>query len=73
MTRLNQVREFNALMASIRSYTYIMTLGNGSMADKPRVNGWVLYQSPRLGDERDFAKWFPNRKAAELELSTYAK
>ena len=67
MARLAHVTEYNRLMASMRNYTYIMTTGNGSMLDKPRVKGWVVYESPRLGDKRDYAKWLPNRKEAEAE------
>jgi len=47
----------------------VTTLGNGSMIDTPRSNGYVVFQSPRLGDTHDFAKWFSNKKEAELELS----
>lgn len=49
-------------MLSQKKYTMVMTLGNGSMINEPRKNGWVVY-----GDNR--AKWFSNRKEAELELS----
>lgn len=69
MTKLFQVKRYNNLMLLQKSYTMVMTLGNGSMVDEPRKNGWVVFQSPKLGDEHDFAKWFSNRKQAELELS----
>jgi hypothetical protein len=62
MAQLLQVKRFNNLMLLQRKYTMVMTLGNGSMIDEPRKNGWVVY-----GD--NFAKWYPNRKQAELELS----
>jgi len=61
MTVLLQVKRFNNLMLLQKKYTMVMTLGNGSMIDEPRQNGWVIY-----GD--NFAKWFPNRQEAELEL-----
>lgn len=62
MTYLNKVTIFNNDMLAQRNYTMIMTKGNGSMVDEPRVRGWVVH-----GD--NFAKWFPNLKAAKLELS----
>jgi len=68
-TRLLQVRRYNNLMLLHKSYTMVTTLGNGSMIDTPRSNGYVVFQSPRLGDTHDFAKWFSNKKEAELELS----
>lgn len=64
MIRLKQVKDFNNLMTNIENYMYVMTTGNGSMLDKPRVKGWVVFSSPRLGDERDFARWYPNKLAA---------
>jgi len=67
-TRLLQVKQYNDLMLLHNSYSMCMTLGNGSMLDKPRQNGWVVFQSPTLGDIHDFAKWFPNIKQAQLEL-----
>ena len=66
-TRIMQVREFNRLMRLQRNYPYVMTLDNGSMVDKPRVNGWVVFQSPKLGDSQDFAKWLPNYQQAKIE------
>lgn len=66
-TRIMQVKEFNRLMRLQENYMYIMTLGNGSMVDKPRVNGWVVFQSPKLGDSQDFAKLLPNYQQAKIE------
>lgn len=71
-TRLSQVKEFNAIAQEHKLYMYTMTTGNGSMIDKPCVKGWVVYQLQVLGDTHDFAKWFSNKQAAELELSVRA-
>jgi hypothetical protein len=62
ITYLSRVTDFNQDMLAQRKYTMIMTVGNGSMVDEPRVRGWVVH-----GD--NFAKWFPNLKQAQLELS----
>ena len=64
MTRIMQVKQFNQLMKQLKSYMYVMTLGNGSMVDKPRSNGWVVFQNPQLGDNKDFAKWLSNKEQA---------
>ena len=61
MAQLLQVKRFNNLMLLQKQYTMVMTLGNGSMVDEPRQNGWVVY-----GD--NFAKWFKNKQEAILEL-----
>lgn len=68
MTRLDRVENFNNEMLAMRNYTMVMTTGNGSMVDKPRVRGWVVWQSKSLGDSHDFAKWFSNLKEAKTEL-----
>lgn len=61
MTYLDRVTNFNNEMLAQGKYTMVMTTGNGSMVDKPRVKGWVVH-----GD--NFAKWFPNLQQAKLEL-----
>lgn len=61
MTQLLHVTRFNNLMMLRKNYKMIMTTGNGSMVDKPRVKGWVVYGN-------NFAKWFKNKHEAELEL-----
>lgn len=61
MTQLLHVTEFNNLMLHRKHYTMVMTTGHGSMIDKPRARGWVVYGN-------NSAKWYPNRKLAELEL-----
>lgn len=66
MVKLLQVKEFNALMEMMSNYTYIMTLGNGSMADEPRKNGWVVFE---MGTLYNFAKWYSNKAQATLELT----
>jgi len=62
MIRLDTVINFNAEMLTRQKYTMVMTVGNGSMVDKPRVRGWVVHG-------KNFAKWLPNLKLAKLELS----
>ena len=42
----------------------VFTASNGSMVDKERVRGWVVYESPSLGDEQDYAKFYMNKKEA---------
>lgn len=64
ITKLLHVTRYNNLMLLRKQYTMIMTVGNGSMIDKPRVRGWVVY-----GDNQ--AKYYPNRKEAELEVKNY--
>lgn len=61
-TYLDKVTIFNQEMIAQQKYTMVMTTGNGSMIDKPRVRGWVVH-----GD--NFAKWFPNLKEAKAELN----
>lgn len=63
MTQLLQVKRFNNLMLLKKAYTMVMTLGNGSMVDKPRKNGWVVY-----GD--NFAKFYLNKQEAILEMES---
>lgn len=58
--RILQVKRFNNYMLLEKKYTMIMTLGNGSMVDEPRKNGYVL-----CGD--DWAKWFPNEQQSLIE------
>ena len=68
-TRMSQVKDYHAIVDVYGiNKAYKFTLGNGSMYDDPRVKGWVVYQHPKLGDEHDFAKWYPNKREAELEL-----
>lgn len=72
-TRIEQVKVFNAIVdVSGMDKSYWMTTGTGAMHEPLRKKGWVLFQSPKLGDDRDFARWFPNRKEAELHLATMA-
>ena len=72
MTRIAQVKDFNAIVdVKGLSQMYWMTTGTGAMHEPLRQKGWVIYQSPKLGDNRDFARWFPNRQEAELELSQH--
>lgn len=61
MVQLLQVKRYNNLMLLQKRYTMIMTLGNGSMIDEPRKNGWVV-----MGD--NYAKFYMNKKEAQLEL-----
>lgn len=69
MARIAQVKEFNRLVKQLgMNYAYIMTSGAGSMVDDERVKGWVIYETPKLNDKHDFAKWFPNLKEALSEL-----
>lgn len=69
MTRIAQVKDFNAIVdVSGMDKAYWMTTGSGMMHEPLRQKGWVLYQSPKLGDDADFARWFPNRQEAELHL-----
>jgi len=63
MTYILQVKRFNDLMLLRKNYAMVMTLGNGSMVDEPRKNGYVVY-----GD--NFAKWYSNIKQAKLELES---
>lgn len=44
-----------------KHYTMVMTIGNGSMANKPRERGWVVY-----GD--NWAKFYMNKREAQREL-----
>lgn len=68
MTRIAQVKEFNRIMRNQKSYMYVMTNNSGAMHEPERVKGWVIFQNPKLGDSKDFARWFPNRHQAELAL-----
>lgn len=61
--QLLHVTHYNNLMMLRKQYQMVMTTGNGSMLDKPRVRGWVIWG-------QDFAKWYPNIREAKLELST---
>jgi hypothetical protein len=71
MTRIAQVKQYNYIVDHHGlNPAYKMTVGDGSMFDEPRQKGWVLFQSPKLGDARDFARWFPNRREAEAILKT---
>lgn len=63
---LCHVTNFNRLMTEKQQYIMVMTTGDGSMVDKPRVRGWVVYGN-------NFAKWLPNRKEAELEYNARVK
>lgn len=66
-TRISQVKDFNAVVdVSGMNKAYWMTTGSGAMHEPLRQKGWVLYQSPKLGDDHDFAKWFPNKLEAEM-------
>lgn len=69
-TRIAQVKDYNALVDvhNMGAPAYF-TVGTGSMLEKLRVKGWVIFQSPKMGDRRDFAKWFPNEAEARLELA----
>jgi hypothetical protein len=64
-TRLDHVTYYNGFMDINRKFTMMFTVGNGSMADAPRLKGWILWQSPLKGDAHDFAKWYPNKQEAE--------
>lgn len=66
--RILQVQEYNQLVISKGiDKRYLMTSGDGSMYDKPRVRGWVVFQFPTLGDEGlEFARWFSNRRDAMM-------
>ena len=55
--RILQVKQYNAEKMRLREYEMVMTLGNGSMADEPRCNGWVLQYE-------NAARWFKNKKEA---------
>lgn len=68
-TRIAQVKDFNAIVDVYGlDRAYIMTVGDGSMFEKPRVKGWVVFQSPKLGDKHDFARWFKSKELAMLDL-----
>lgn len=67
-TRISHVTDYNAFMDINKKFSMEFTTGNGSMVDKLRVKGWVLWQSPLKGDNQDFAKWYPNKQQAELNL-----
>jgi len=70
MTRIAQVKDFNAIVdVSGMDKSYWMTTGSGTMHEPLRKKGWVLFQSPKLGDKHDFAKWYPNKQEAELALT----
>lgn len=64
MTQLLHVTRFNNLMMLRKNYTMVFSTGNGSMADKSREKGWIVYD-----ESLDWAKYYPNRKLAELEIS----
>lgn len=69
-TRLAQVKDFNAIVDVHGIDKSYKMMNDDSWT--PRSKGWVIFQSPKLGDEHDFAKWYPNRQQAELERSTRA-
>lgn len=67
MARIAQVKEFNSLVIQYGiDRAYIMTTGAGSMFDKPRVKGWVVFEHPKLDGvgSHEFAKWFSNKDLA---------
>jgi hypothetical protein len=69
MARIAQVKDFNAIVdVSGMNKAYWMTTGTGAMHEPLRVKGWVVYESPRLGDTQDYAKWFPNKQQADSEV-----
>jgi hypothetical protein len=73
MTRIAQVKSFNRLVKYAgMSRMYVMTTGSGAMYEPERVKGWVLFQSPKLGDQHDFAKWYPSRQLAEFHREAMA-
>ena len=61
MYQLLQVQRYNNLMLLQKKYIIVMTLGNGSMVDEPRLRGWVVYGN-------NSARYFSNRRGAELEI-----
>lgn len=73
MTRLAQVKEYNAIVdVSGMNKAYWMTTGTGAIYEPLRQKGWVTFQSPKLGDDKDFAKWHPNKKTALNYLKVLA-
>lgn len=64
MARISHVTEYNSIMNKLNKWTMVFTASNGSMVDKERVRGWVVYESPSLGDEQDYAKFYMNKKEA---------
>ena len=70
MARIAQVKDFNALVDVFKiDKAYCFTVGTGSMQEKLRVKGWVVFEHPKLGegDTQDFAKWFPNKELALVD------
>jgi hypothetical protein len=65
VAKLLHVKQFNNLMLLRNNYAMVMTTGNGSMANKPRERGWVVY-----GD--DWAKFYINKREALMELKARA-
>ena len=71
MALLTQVKEFNATVDVYgMDKAYWFTLGTGAMYEPLRQKGWVVWESPKLDDKHDYAKWFPNRQQATLELKS---
>lgn len=64
MARISHVTEYNSIMNGLGKLVMVFTTGNGSLVDKERVRGWVVYESPSLGDGQDFAKFYMNKKEA---------
>jgi len=57
---ITQVKEFNKKMLRESRYILVFTLGNGSMVDEPRKNGYVV--SGYCGN--DSHRWFNNKQEA---------
>ena len=69
-TRIAQVKDFNAIVDvhGIDKAYKMMNDDNWT----PRSKGWVIFQSPKLGDTQDFAKWFANETEARLARKSMA-
>lgn len=64
MKTLTQVQEWNRKKRNDGQYIMMFTLGNGSMADKPRQRGWVIYTKNEQGATS--ARFYQNKDEALL-------
>ena len=59
--KLQQVKEYNRECLRRNAFIQVFTLGNGSMVDEPRVNGWIV--SGYCGE--DSHQYFKNKELAK--------
>ena len=65
MARILQVKDFNATVDIYgMDKSYWFTTGTGAMHEPLRQKGWVVFETPKMGDKHDFARLFNNQAEA---------